>query len=121
MPTATVASFNIADLPWPFDDEALRKIPNRVASIGKLLAAYDYHLVQEDWMQRIDGVSCGSWYWFPSGLTLGTPAAHPPQYELCRRHRRSGMASGDWLAQKGWQKAVSWNVTFAHAHLDAGN
>jgi hypothetical protein len=121
MPTATIVSFNIGDLPWPFKKPELGKIPNRIERIRTGLAAYDYHLCQEDWFQRMDGLPCGHWYWFPSGLTMGAPAAHPPKNETCKRHRRSGMASGDYMAQKGWQMATSQSVVFAHTHLDAGD
>ncbi len=121
MPEARVASFNIADLPWPFEDPALQAIPDRVAQIRNALEAYDYRLVQEDWFQRMNGLPCGHWYWFPSGLTLGTPVTHPVTSIGCLRHARSGFASGDWLAQKGWQRATSQGIVFAHTHLDAGD
>lgn len=121
MPTASIITFNIGDLPWPFKKPELGKIPNRIEEIRNGLAAYDYRLSQEDWFQRMDGLPCGNWYWFPSGLTLGAPAAYPPSSPSCKRHRRSGMASGDYMAQKGWQMATSQGVVFAHTHLDAGN
>jgi hypothetical protein len=121
MPVARVASFNIADLPWPFEKPELQAIPNRVETIRSALDAYDYRLVQEDWFQRMTGLPCGHWYWFPSGLTLGTPVAHPPTSPACERHAHSGFASGDWLARKGWQRAVSQGVVFAHTHLDSGD
>ncbi len=121
MPTARIASFNIADLPWPFEKPELQAIPGRLDQIRNGLAAYDYRLVQEDWFQRMDGTSCGDWYWFPSGLTLGAPAAHPLVDPGCERHEKAGFASGDWLARKGWQWADSQGVRFANLHLDAGD
>jgi hypothetical protein len=121
MPTATIVSFNIGDLPWPFKKRELEQIPDRIEKIRSGLAAYDYHLCQEDWFQRMDGLPCGQWYWFPSGLTMRTPPAHAWKNETCSRHRHSGMASGDYMAQKGWQMATSQGVVFAHTHLDAGD
>ena len=121
MSTASLVSFNIADLPWPFEKDYLQAIPHRIDQIRDALAPYDYRMHQEDWFQRMDGVPCGHWYWFPSGLTLRAPPADPLQNEYCERHARAGWASGDVIARKGWQLAHSQGVTFAHTHLDAGD
>ncbi|HXC49653.1 MAG TPA: hypothetical protein VN634_02095 [Candidatus Limnocylindrales bacterium] len=121
MPSATIVSFNIGDLPWPFKKPELAAIPDRIEKIRAGLVAYDYRLIQEDWFQRIDGHACGHWYWLPSGLTLGAPAAHPLANDSCTRHRHAGFTSGDVLARKGWQMATSQGVFFAHTHLDASD
>lgn len=114
-----VVTFNVADLPWLFEKPCLRRIDNRMERIRAGLAAYDYALVQEDWLQKLPGLSCGRWYWLPSGLTMRAPVAHPFRDERCTRHRRAGWRAGDVLARKGWQAAESQGVVFAHTHLDA--
>jgi hypothetical protein len=121
MPTAHVVSFNIADLPWPFEDEDLQVISDRIERIAAGLAPYDYRLVQEDWFQRMEGLHCGRWYWFPSGLTLGAASALTLESSQCERFPRAGWSSGDWLARKGWLTAISQGVSFANTHLDAGD
>jgi hypothetical protein len=115
----TVVTFNVADLPWLFEKRELRALPDRLEKIRTGLAAYDYALLQEDWMQKLAGVCCGHWYWFPSGLTLRAPATHPFTGVACTRHRRAGARSGDLLARKGWQLGTSRGVVFANTHLDA--
>ena len=121
MPTASIVSFNIADLPWPFKKNNLQAIPHRIEKIRSALAPYDYRSIQEDWFQRMDGLPCGHWYWFPSGLTLHAPPADPLHDAQCKRHSRAGWASGDVLARKGWQLGHSQGVAFVHTHLDAGD
>jgi hypothetical protein len=119
VPVKSVVTFNVADLPWLLEKERLRAIEGRLAMIRAGLAAYDYALVQEDWLQKMPGLACGHWYWFPSGLTMRAPAEHPFRDAKCIRHRRAGWRKGDVLARKGWQRANSRGVLFAHTHLDA--